>query len=33
MSVFKNLPKNSKENYRPVGILPNVSNIYEYLTL
>ena len=27
--VYKKGSKNSKENYRPVSILPNISNIYE----
>ena len=27
--AFKNGSKNSKENYRPISILPNVSKIYE----
>ena len=27
--AFKKGSKNSKENYRPVSILPNISNIYE----
>ena len=27
--VYKKGPKNSKENYRPVIILPNISKIYE----
>ena len=26
--VFKKGPKNSKENYRPVSILPNILKIY-----
>ena len=29
MPVFKKDSKNSKENYRPVRILPNISEIYE----
>ena len=29
--VFKKASKNSKENYRPVSILLNVSKIYEHL--
>lgn len=29
--VFKQASKNSKENYRPVSILLNVSKIYEHL--
>ena len=28
-SVYKNKLKNSKDNYRPVGILSNISKIYE----
>ena len=27
--VFKKGPKNSKENYRPASILPNIPKIYE----
>ena len=27
--VYKEGPKNSKENYRPVSIWPNISKIYE----
>ena len=27
--VYKNKSKNSKDNYRPVSILPNISKIYE----
>ena len=27
--VYKKGSKNSKENYRPVSILPNISKIYE----
>ena len=27
--VFKKNPRNDKENYRPVNILPNISKIYE----
>ena len=27
--VFKKGSKNSKKNYRPVSILPNISKIYE----
>ena len=29
--VFKKASKNSRKNYRPVGILRNVSKIYECL--
>ena len=28
-SVYKNISKNSKDNYRPVSILSNISKIYE----
>ena len=28
-TVFKKGPKNSKENYRPVSIFPNISKIYD----
>ena len=28
-TVFKKASKNSKENYRPVSILPNISKIYK----
>ena len=27
--VYKKGSKNSKENYRPVSILPNISKVYE----
>ena len=27
--VYKNNPKDLKDNYRPVSILPNISKIYE----
>ena len=27
--AFKKGSKNSKENYRPISILPNISKIYE----
>ena len=27
--VYKKVLKNSKENYRPVSIMPNISKIYE----
>ena len=27
--VYKKGSKNSKENYRPLSILPNISKIYE----
>ena len=27
--VFKKKPKTSKDNYRPISILPNISKLYE----